>query len=54
VTFFERPPAIGQAGYGPADSGGRYLLPEVLLESLAVLLQGEVVVGLEVLGQPLF
>jgi hypothetical protein len=35
--FFERPSTIGQAGYGSADSGGGYLLPELFLESLAVL-----------------
>ena len=53
-SFFERPSTIGQAGYGPPDSGRRNPLPELLLESPAVLLQREVVVGFEVLGQPLF
>ncbi len=37
MTFFERPAAIGQLGDGPPDGGGGDPLPEVLLESLAVL-----------------
>src|SRR5215213_4534835 len=52
--FFDGPSAIGQSGDGPAYGGCGDPLPEVLLESLAVLFQGEVVVGLEVLGQPPF
>src|SRR5215217_7589595 len=37
ADFFERPSTIGQAGDGPPNGGGGDPLPEVLLESLAVL-----------------
>src|SRR3712207_1501129 len=50
--FFDRPSAIGQAGYRSPDGGGGDPLAELLLESLAVLLESKVGVSLQVLWQP--
>ena len=54
MTFFERPATIGQeACYGPPDGGRRDdRLAELFLESLTVLFESKVVVGLQVLRQP--
>jgi hypothetical protein len=51
--FFERPAASGQAGDGPAHRGGRRRDAPSLLESLAVLLERQVGVLLQVGRQPL-
>src|SRR4051812_49960110 len=49
VTFFHRPPTIGQASYCSANGCGGDPLAELLLESLTVLFESKVVVGLQVL-----
>jgi hypothetical protein len=51
---FDGPSVIGQVGYGPPNGGGGDPLAELFFESLAVLFQGEVVIGLKVMWQPLF
>src|SRR5215211_7998197 len=50
--FLGRPPTVGQGGYRSPNGGGGDPLSELLLESLAVLFEGKVVVGLQVLWQP--
>src|SRR5215213_11941172 len=51
--FFDRPSAIRQAGDGPPDGGGGDCLPELFLKSLTVLFEGEIMVCLQLLWQPL-
>src|SRR5215212_6196696 len=52
LGLFGRPPTVGQGGYRSPNGGGGDPLSELLLESLAVLFEGKVVVGLQVLWQP--
>jgi hypothetical protein len=54
ADFFDRPGSSGQAGDGPSHSRARDRHPQLFLESLAVLFQGQVAVVLQLCGQPLF
>src|SRR5215208_5628507 len=53
LTFFHRPTPSRKARDSTTHGGRRYLHPKILLEGLAMFLQGEVGIAPKMVGQPL-